>query len=109
MKWIEIPAHFLVKEGIQLVKLREKTFCLVFYEGRFVAFSQKCPHAGAPLQQGWCEEGKIVCAYHRQRFDLQTGKGEEGQGNYINIYPTKCEEMRWYVGLKPTFWERIFS
>lgn len=109
MKWVEIPEKFLNQDTIQLVKLPEKSFCLVLYEGRFVAFSRKCPHAGAPLEQGWCEGDHIVCAYHRQQFDLRTGKGKVGQGNYIEIYPTKYEGGKWYIGVKPPFWKKLFG
>ncbi|HMR20097.1 MAG TPA: Rieske (2Fe-2S) protein [Sphingobacterium sp.] len=111
MRWIEIPAKFLNKDtdAIQLVKLPGKSFCLVYYEGCFVAFSRKCPHAGAPFEQGWRDGDHIVCSYHRQRFDLRTGRGEIGQGNYIDIYPTKCEENRWYIGIRPSFWEKLLG
>lgn len=109
MKWVEIPKEFLRKDAIQVVKLPEKSFCLVFYNEQFVAFSRKCPHAGAPLGQGWRDGDHIVCAYHRQRFDLRTGRGELGQGNYIDIYPTKFQEGKWYVGVKPPLWQRLLN
>lgn len=108
MNWVEIPAHFLSTDRIQRVALSGKTFCLAFWDGKYVAFSLKCPHAKAPLYQGWIAEGYVVCAYHRQRFDLQTGKGEVGQGNFIDIYPTKEIDNKWYVGLKKSFWQKIF-
>lgn len=108
MNWVEIPSRYLSKGQIQRVVLPGKTFCLVYWEGAYIAFSRKCPHAGAPLDQGWIEDGHVVCAYHRQRFDLHTGKGDIGQGNFITIYPTKEENGKWYIGIKKAFWERLF-
>ncbi len=107
MYWVEIPSEYLKKDTIHFVSLPEKVFCLVFYEETYVAFSRKCPHAGAPLAEGWCEENYLVCPYHRQKFDLKTGKGLAGQGNYIDIYPTKQEGDKWYIGVKPTFLQKI--
>lgn len=110
MAWIEIPEKYLMKNnGIQKVSVTGLTFCLVFNEDRWIAFSRKCPHAGAPLDQGWCDDGMIVCPYHRQRFDLTTGKGAEGQGNYITIYPVAYIEGKWCIQVKPTFMQRLFS
>lgn len=108
MKWVEIPSKYLRHEGIHVVRLPEKTFCLTWYKDQYVAFSRKCPHAGAPMEQGWVEGHQLVCAYHRQRFDLKTGKGEVGQGNFIHIYPTKELDGKWCVGLKKTFWQKLF-
>lgn len=110
MAWVEIPAKYLtVKERIQRAEVPGLTFCLVYHEGRWIAFSKKCPHAGAPLEQGWLEDGMLVCAYHRQRFDLKTGRGMLGQGNFITIYPTEQINGKWSIQMKPGFFKRLFS
>jgi nitrite reductase (NADH) small subunit/3-phenylpropionate/trans-cinnamate dioxygenase ferredoxin subunit len=31
-------------------------------------------HAGAPLKNGWCERGKVICPFHRHEFDLISGR-----------------------------------
>jgi nitrite reductase/ring-hydroxylating ferredoxin subunit len=41
--------------------------------GAIVAFDDACPHAGAPLSEGVCREGQVVCAWHGFRFDARTG------------------------------------
>ncbi|MBE8720932.1 Rieske (2Fe-2S) protein [Sphingobacterium pedocola] len=110
MKWIEIPRHYLSKTSeIRLVELPEKSFCLVWNEDQWVAFSKKCPHAGASLENGWCEGKEVVCPYHRHRFNLIDGRGAIGQGNYIQIYPLKEVDDILYVGLKENIWSRIFG
>lgn len=109
MAWVEISEKYMIADGgIRQVAVAGLTFCLVFHEGSWVAFSKKCPHAGAPLQQGWCSDGFVVCAYHRQKFDLKTGKGTTGQGNYITIYPLREIENKWYIDVKESFLRRLF-
>lgn len=41
--------------------------------GNVVAFPDRCPHRGAPLSIGSCEEGGLRCAYHGWLFD-STGR-----------------------------------
>lgn len=110
MAWVEISEKYLIPDGnIQRASVPGLVFCLVYFEGSWVAFSKKCPHAGAPLDQGWLEAGTVVCAYHRQRFDLKSGKGVQGQGNYITIYPLRQIEKKWFVEVKKSFFGGLFS
>jgi nitrite reductase/ring-hydroxylating ferredoxin subunit len=39
-----------------------------------VAFEDSCPHAGAPLSEGVCRGGEVVCSWHGFRFDARTGE-----------------------------------
>jgi phenylpropionate dioxygenase-like ring-hydroxylating dioxygenase large terminal subunit len=41
-------------------------------KGAIQALPNACPHMGAMLSEGWCEDGKVVCPYHALAFD---GKG----------------------------------
>lgn len=110
MKWIEIPSHYLQdKDNIQLVSLPEKTFCLAYAQGSWVAFAKKCPHAGAGFTGGWCEGNEVVCPFHRRRFDLTTGKGAAGQGDYIDIYPLQQDGDRVSIGVAPGFWKKLLG
>lgn len=38
-----------------------------------VAFEDSCPHAGAPLSEGVCRDGYVVCSWHGFRFDAASG------------------------------------
>lgn len=63
--------------------LREGQGITVFAAGRNVALFKIgeevlaldgiCPHKGAPLGLGWCEEGVVACPMHGWRFDLRSG------------------------------------
>lgn len=106
LDWFEIDVPD--KEGVYALKINEKQYCMVVRTDQVFVLSKRCPHAGADLSQGWCEEEKIVCPFHRHRFDLVTGKGDPGQGNYIQSYATKKENGQWYVGLPRSWWKKLF-
>jgi phenylpropionate dioxygenase-like ring-hydroxylating dioxygenase large terminal subunit len=37
--------------------------------GTIQALPNACPHMGAMLSTGWCEDGKVVCPFHALAFD----------------------------------------
>jgi 3-phenylpropionate/trans-cinnamate dioxygenase ferredoxin subunit len=78
----------------------------VGYENNIYALSARCPHAGGDLTTGWCKDGKLVCPVHRYSFDLKTGKGSEGQNDFIESYPVKIRNNEIYIGIT-SFWEKI--
>ena len=107
MTWYEIPGLKPTgKPFIKRVKAGGKTICLVGYENEIFALSAKCPHAGGDLTQGWCQEGKLICPLHRYSFDLRTGKGSEGQNDYIDSYPVEIKDDSIYIGVE-SFWEKF--
>ena len=107
MNWYQI-------RGIQLngnpfikrVKAGGKILCLVGFENEIYALSAKCPHAGGDLAAGWCKEGKLICPVHRYSYSLETGKGSEGQNDYIESYPVEIRDDAVYVGIS-SFWEKF--
>lgn len=107
MQWFKIPgAEDTAQPFIKRIKAGGKTICLVGYEGEVFALSAKCPHAGGDLTAGWCKNGKLVCPLHRYSYNLQTGKGSEGQNDYINTYPLESRSDGLYIGIA-SFWEKF--
>jgi len=107
MEWYKIPA---ISPGgkpfIKKVKAGGKTICLVGLDDEVFAVSAKCPHAGGDLAAGWCKEGKLVCPVHRYSYSLETGRGSEGQNDYIDTYPVEIRDDGVYVGIS-SFWEKF--
>jgi len=105
MKWYKILDNnglkypFLIK-----AKAGNTSICLVGVENEVYALAAKCPHAGADISQGWCKDGKLVCPYHRYSYDIQTGRGSPGQGDYIKTFPVEMRDDGVYVGVK-SFWD----
>jgi nitrite reductase/ring-hydroxylating ferredoxin subunit len=107
MKWYEIPGVKPTGQPfIKKVKAGNKTICLVGYENEIFALSGRCPHAGGDLTGGWCKDGKLICPVHRYSYDLKTGKGTEGQNDYIDHYPVEIKEDAIYIGID-SFWEKL--
>ncbi len=112
MNWIKIFDKDILQDAdfIRSVKAGGKKLCIIKSGSEFYATQLYCPHAGADLSDGWCKNGNLVCPYHRHEFDLQTGKGIPGQGNYVNIYPVEIREDGIYAGLpEPGFFKKIFG
>lgn len=110
MKWHKTPSSALSSDApIQLWKIGGTRFCLISYEGKWYATSAKCPHAGANLAAGWCENGLLVCPYHRHKFDLNHGKGAAGQNNSIRTYKLEHRDDGWYIELPQHIWNRWFG
>ncbi len=107
MNWIKLfPLTILSSEDfIKKVTVSGKKLCLVKTEGKLFAIQNKCPHAGAQLSNGWCFKGKIICPYHRQEFDLETGRGADGQNNYVDTYPIEIQEDGVYIGIEKPWWK----
>jgi len=108
MDWIKveisIPEHDFVKQ----IQLRGKKLCLIQHQQKLHVVQNNCPHAGGILSGGWCQVGHIVCPVHRYEYNLLTGRGATGQGDYIDIYPTLLKEDGLYVGIERSWWKRIF-
>lgn len=110
MQWHKIPAADIPEtDGIRKSRVGGKSLCIIRQGEQVYATGSTCPHAGADLAGGWCEAGQLVCPYHRHTFDLQTGRGAAGQGNYIRVYPTQQEPDGWYVGLVKKWWRSVWS
>jgi nitrite reductase/ring-hydroxylating ferredoxin subunit len=106
MKWFVIPKEMLPqKNAVTKIHINQKNWCLIREDDQWFVTSLRCPHAGADLSQGWCEDKHLVCPYHRHAFDLHTGKGLPGQGNYIRTYPVKWENDQLWVQLPNPWWK----
>ena len=64
-----------------------------------VALSDRCPHAGGFLGDGWIEDGEVVCPLHRWRFRLRDGRCSTIQGEGVHRFPAelKGEDVWVYV------------
>lgn len=107
MKWYKLFSSDVLSgdDFVKRVEVSGKKLCAVKTAGKIYVIQNKCPHAGADLSSGWCRNGNIICPYHRHEFDLGTGRGMAGQGNYVNTYPVENREDGIYVGLKDSWWK----
>lgn len=107
MAWYKIPDFQFTSEPIiKKVKVNGKGIILVGYESNVYALSSTCPHAGAELSGGWCKDGKLICPIHRYAYDIQTGKGDPGQNDFVDVYPVEVREDGVYIRIT-SFLEKV--
>lgn len=110
MKWVKLEAEDLPDtDFVRMVKVEGHKRCLVKHQNEIYLIQFTCPHAGGILSGGWCKDGYIVCPVHRWSYHLKTGRGAEGQGDYIHTYPIEQRADGLYVGIKESLWQRFFS
>ena len=109
MKWLKIEVSIPDHDFIGQILINGQKLCLIKNQDEIYVIQNICPHAGGILSGGWCKEGSIVCPVHRWKYNLKTGRGAKGQGDYINLYPTELREDGIYVGFKESLWQRFFK
>lgn len=93
-------AEALEEGRMKEVAAGAKTVGIIKRNGKISAFAAHCPHAGAPMCEGWVDaRGRIVCPVHSYRFDPFTGYNSSGEGYKLRIYPVEIREDIVYVGL----------
>lgn len=109
MKWHKIDVSIPETDTVLQVLVNGRKLCLIKNDGDLYVIQNACPHAGGILSGGWCKEGNIVCPVHRWEYNLKTGRGAEGQGDCITVYPIETREDGVYIGFKESLWKRFFS
>ena len=61
-------------QGTLCVEKRGKELALFKQDGDYYVLDNTCTHQGAPLCDGYLEEGEIECPWHGARFDVTTGE-----------------------------------
>jgi nitrite reductase/ring-hydroxylating ferredoxin subunit len=109
MIWHKIPKTDLKDAEIQVVNLDGKKVCLVYDGQHYYATALNCPHAGASLEHGWCENGYLVCPVHRYQYNLKNGRGAIGQGDYLPNYPVKEEKDYLLICIKKSWMNQLLN
>ncbi|MEJ6980188.1 Rieske 2Fe-2S domain-containing protein [Pedobacter sp. P351] len=105
MKWFKVFDSEIVQHSdfIIAITVNGKKLCAIKSGDNFFFTQPYCPHAGAGLSGGWCKDDKLICPFHRYEYDLKTGRGAPGQGDYIDIHPSEIRPDGVYVGLPEGF------
>ncbi len=72
------------------VKAGKDVIAVFNCNGTFLAISDMCPHAGAPLSQGFVDGTRITCAWHGWSFEMDGSKCERPDG--VDRYPVLVED-----------------
>jgi nitrite reductase (NADH) small subunit len=60
-------------------------------DGKPVATTAVCPHAGGPLAEGSLCDAILSCPWHGWSFDLRTGQCEEDPDLSLPLYSVRIE------------------
>ncbi len=104
-KWHRITGSIMDisfgENNLAEVEIDGKLICLAKTNSTINACTNKCPHAGGRLVEGWLDAlGNIVCPVHRYKFSLNNGRDTSGEGFYLKVYPVVQKEDGLYIGIE---------
>ncbi|MCX6313253.1 MAG: Rieske 2Fe-2S domain-containing protein [Sphingobacteriales bacterium] len=92
----EIP---FAANGLATVTVAGKTICIAKHQDQVYACTQKCPHAGGIMAEGYLDAtGNIVCPLHRYRFNIVNGRNTSGEGYFLKTFPIEFRSDGLYIG-----------
>lgn len=91
----------LKTQSIKPKKIGSRLVLMVYHDDELFLVKDKCPHQGASLTNATCEDGMIVCPWHRYGFDLKTGRGA---GLCLDTYPIEERDDGLYAGFEYFSW-----
>jgi nitrite reductase (NADH) small subunit len=65
--------------------------------GTFHALTNRCPHRGGPLGQGFVDGSQVSCPWHNYTFDVTTGANVVDPQLKVERYDVKVEDGRVFV------------
>lgn len=64
----------------------------VFNDGRtFHVTNYVCPHMGGPMSESVVENGFVECPWHAWRFNVETGRSDQDDGDRIAVYECRVD------------------
>lgn len=89
VRWHPVPDERLrtLAEGRSVrVMVNGRPVRFVRLQGRLRAVLDRCPHQGKSFEGGWCEDGFLVCPWHRFAFDPVTGRSRTGATVNVEVF-----------------------
>ena len=85
-----LPLADLPSGTKKAVKLGDTEILLIHTEsGELHAVESKCPHAGAPLEEGAVCDGRLICPWHAGAFSLGDATGTVPAGTVLEPPPLR--------------------
>src|SRR5204862_1277650 len=77
-EWTRAGSAAHLTDVPQAVEVASTRVTLFRHEGTPVALGGRCPHRGAPMDEGSLDGAVIVCPWHYSRFRIADGAVERG-------------------------------
>ncbi len=103
--WFRVADTTLLAEGgLATVQAGHHAVCLSRSADGYGAISNRCPHQGGPLGDGFLQDGYVVCPWHGWEYDPQNGKPPgEFDDEAVDAWPVEERADGIYVGVvEPT-------
>ena len=103
--WHKIAASIheinFAENGLTEVIINTKTICIARHQDELFACTQKCPHAGGIMAEGYIDAvGNIVCPVHRYKFNLDNGRNTSGEEYFLKTFPIEKRKEGVFVGIE---------
>jgi thiamine pyrophosphate-dependent acetolactate synthase large subunit-like protein/nitrite reductase/ring-hydroxylating ferredoxin subunit len=97
---------------ITTVQVDHYTIALTRTADGYGAISNRCPHQGGPLGDGFLQNGYVVCPWHAYEYDPCTGQPPGGYDDSVRAYSVEAREDGLYIGVpevahKPTLMDQM--
>ncbi len=79
----------------------DQVVAVFHHGGQFFAIEDSCPHMGAPLSEGFIDNGIVVCPWHGWRFDVRDGTWCDNPRVKIGSYPVRVVAGEIQIALPP--------
>lgn len=92
-RWVTVGRLEDLEPGaLHLRRLENESLILTLLDGEVYAYRDGCPPGSAlTLQLGSVEGTILVCPWHGCRYDLRTGKREDGEGK-LSVLPVAVQD-----------------
>ena len=90
-RWVEVAKRDEIVPGKGLtVWVNERDIAIYEFNGVPYAMSNKCPHRGGQLADGYItEQGNVICPLHSWDFDVKTGISRYDNKDVVPTYPVR--------------------
>ena len=82
------------------ITVEGKPLCVARFGDQWFGFAHACPHAGAPLTDGYLDKScNLVCPVHQLKFNLRNGRDVNGEGYKLKTYPVEVRSDGIFIGV----------
>ena len=101
MPWISLCSLEELTEGCgKYVEIEGFGLAVFLTNGVAHTLDNTCPHAGAPMTDGYIDGAcNVVCPVHQLKFNLRNGRDSNGEGYRLKTYPVEIRPDGIYIGL----------
>lgn len=97
-RWIRLLEISALAEGeSRCVEKEGKSFGVFHLETGFYVIDNQCPHKGAPLHEGFVQNGVVVCPWHQWEFQVSDGKCLSLPNQAVETYKSEVRNQELWV------------